>query len=150
MVASRDSHTPEICSTLPRWHSGVALIAALIGSAVFLWSIVVEEFVGAAIGLILCVAFLYAFFNGLTTRLWISVAHLSMRDRILRVRRFGFQEIESITFVPDELFEVNLSSGQRIGFPAGSKNLPQLSKALAAAVSQVRQVKLGGVLVDLK
>ncbi len=131
------SHKSGFLAYPPRWHAGIALTGAGIAGVIFVWSFLDGEGVGMVIGAILSPIGLYAALDAMTTRLWISGNHFHFKDRIFRVRTFSFDEIKSISFVPDELFFISLTDGRGIRFPAGAKNLPQLSDLLSSSASTV-------------
>ena len=124
------SNKPSFVAYPPRWHAGIAVIGAAVAGLVFIWSSLDGEVVGIVIGATLFPTGVYATLDAMTTQFWVSGNCFHLKDRIFRVRTFNFVDIQSISFVPGELFFVDLTDGRRIRFPAGSKNLAQLSDIL--------------------
>jgi hypothetical protein len=124
----------EISATPPAWHAAIGLVAGITGAGIAVWSSLQEQPMGIAVGTVFCLLAVYALIDTLTTRLWISEDRLYVRDRVLRVRDFALDGVESVTFVPDELFEIHLAANRRVRFPAGAKGLDRLFQRLVMHV----------------
>lgn len=134
MTNDCSSNDLDASATPPAFHSAIGFVAGGVGAAVAVWSALKDEPVGIAVGVLFTILSVGAGLDAVTTRIWISGDRLSLRDHFLRIRSFKFSEIRSVTFVPGELFEIHLTSKQRIRFPAGSKNLDRISETLLAHI----------------
>ena len=124
----------EISVTAPSWQVAIAAVAGLAGVAVAVWSALQEQAVGVVLGAVFCLLAAYVAIDALTTRIWISGEEVFLRDRVIRVRDFALEEVESVTFVPDELFEIHFAANRLVRFPAGAKGLDRLFERLVAYV----------------
>ena len=123
---------PELSATPPAWHAAIGLVAGLTGVAVTVWCVMKDQPTGIVVGVVFCLLSMYGALDALTTQIQISDDRLCVRDRILRIRDFALQDVESITFVPDGLFEIHLTANRQVRFPAGAQGLDRLFEYMVA------------------